>query len=85
MMTDTVSFTLSFYQDMFRRTEEAIRSAVRTMPPVVAGNFTDGYLQGIIFHWWQLAGEYGIPPAVIDAEERHLRTLAGLPEREASR
>lgn len=81
-MDNRVNFSLSVYQDLFRRTEETIRYCVRTMPRLADGNFTDGYLRGVIFHWWQVANEYGIPDSVIENEERYLRTLAGLPEKD---
>lgn len=72
-------FSLSRYQDLFRITEETLRLCVKTMPPVADGNFTEGYLQGVIFLWWQMANEYGISASVIDKDENYLRTLAGLP------
>ncbi|MGQ4865790.1 hypothetical protein [Enterobacter kobei] len=82
-MEQNVNFTLSVYQDLFHKTETTLRNCVTSMPQRESGNFTDGYLRGIIFHWWLMANAYGIPAAVIDNEERHLRTLAGLPEEDA--
>lgn len=77
-----VNFSLSVYQDLFNRTEETIGLCLRSMPPRHPGNFTDGYLRGVIFLWWQLAGEYGVSASVMESEEQHLRKLAGLPEKD---
>lgn len=79
-MNNHVDFSLSVYQSLFQRTEEAITLCVKTLPRVAEGNFTNGYLRGLIFHWWQVADGSGLPASVIDNEERHLRKRVGLPE-----
>ncbi|EPB2250950.1 hypothetical protein ACRC59_004403 [Citrobacter youngae] len=84
-MDNEVDFSLSFYQELFCRTEETLRLCVKSMPPRENGNFTDGYLRGVIFHWWQMAKTYGISATAIEDEERYLRKLAGLPEEDEQR
>lgn len=84
-MDNRVDFSLSVYQDLFHKTEQAISLSITTMPPLTAGSFTDGYLRGVIFHWWLMANEYGLSASVIEEEERYFRKMAGLPEQDEPR
>ncbi|EHM4904047.1 MULTISPECIES: hypothetical protein [Enterobacteriaceae] len=65
------------YADGVRRTEEALHIIRTTMPDPTVDLFTDGYLQGVLFHWRLLATEAGLPAGIIDTEYRRLLQLAG--------